>query len=350
MRTGMNLTTIVMNFIVTNFLLAVILLSSQFTQIGIDKINGPQKQHKKRISRLGGLALFSSSFFCIYYVDINRGISAFTLVALALIGSAFAIGLVEDLTNTIHSKIRFMLLFLASFSIFYMHDIAVHTGFKYFDLILQQQILLGFLFTAFCFTGIVNSYNIIDGFHGLSSLTGIISLATTALIAHNLNNIEIQNIAISTIVSAIAFILWNFPKGKIFLGDAGAYYIGAVIAICSIKLSYEKDISPMVFICLNLHPLTETLLTIYRRLIQKTKIDQPDRLHLHTLIHRRLIKNNKKYLNKNARTSLPFIFFSFSVSLTSYFLRDNSLALIFVSAAGLAAYVKIYIDLVKFRL
>lgn len=346
----MSLTIIASNFIITNFILAVIVLLGRFSKIGIDKINGPQKQHKKSISRLGGLAIFSSSIFCFYYVDTNRDISTFTFVAMASIGSAFAVGLVEDLTNAINSRIRFILLFLASSSIFYLHDIVVNTGFIYFDATLQQQFFFGLLFTAFCFTGVVNSYNIIDGFHGLSSLTGIISLTAIALIANDLNNIEVQNIAVLVVISTIAFLLWNFPKGKIFLGDAGAYLIGATIAICSIKLSHEKNISPVVFICLNFHPLTETLLTIYRRLIQKVKIDQPDRLHLHTLVHRRLIKNNKRYLNKNARTTLPFIFFSFSISFTSFFLKDNGLALILIYVTALVLYVKIYTDLIKFRL
>lgn len=345
----MNLELFGISFISTNLLLILILTSSLITKIGIDGIDGPQKQHTKLTSRLGGVGIFISTTICSYYYYRDQYIEPQKLILVSTIAIAFFIGLCEDLTNKLLPKIRFILLLATSSILFYMAETIVHTDLFFIDFLLKHQMLVAILFTGFCYTGIVNSYNIIDGFHGLSSATGITSLTATMFIARDLNNHDIEILCALVIASTVAFLLWNYPKGKIFLGDAGAYLIGATLATCSIILSQSEDISPFVFICINFHAITETILTIYRRLLQKTKIDGPDRLHLHTLINRRYLKNKKSYLNNNARTSIPFVLSSIIISSISYLFKNNTFALICIYIFGFTIYLYIYINLVKFR-
>jgi UDP-GlcNAc:undecaprenyl-phosphate/decaprenyl-phosphate GlcNAc-1-phosphate transferase len=85
----------------------------------------------------------------------------------------------------------------------------------------------------------------------------------------------------------VGFLLWNYPKGKVFLGDAGAYFIGFMYAELSIQLvARNADVSAWFVIALAAYPIVETLFSIYRRkVVRRTAAMQPDTLHLHSLLY-----------------------------------------------------------------
>ena len=93
-------------------------------------------------------------------------------------------------------------------------------------------------------------------------------------------------------MGAIAgFLVWNYPRGKVFLGDAGAYFLGFMYAELSIQLvARNPGISAWFVIALAAYPIVETLYSIYRRkLVLRTESMQPDAGHLHSLIFHRLV-------------------------------------------------------------
>jgi UDP-N-acetylmuramyl pentapeptide phosphotransferase/UDP-N-acetylglucosamine-1-phosphate transferase len=82
------------------------------------------------------------------------------------------------------------------------------------------------LFTAFCVGGVSNAFNIIDGFHGLSGGTLILSSLGVALVASTIGDTSLAFVAVAFAVAVAGFWLVNFPWGKLFLGDGGAYFSG----------------------------------------------------------------------------------------------------------------------------
>ena len=86
------------------------------------------------------------------------------------------------------------------------------------------------------------------------------------------------------------FLVWNYPRGRIFLGDAGAYFIGFMYAELSIRLiTRNSGISAWYVTMLAGYPIVDTLFSMYRRgLIQGRKLMAPDALHLHSLVFRRV--------------------------------------------------------------
>jgi hypothetical protein len=93
-------------------------------------------------------------------------------------------------------------------------------------------------------------------------------------------------------VGAIAgFLAWNYPHGKVFLGDAGAYFLGFMYAELAIQLVARNDgVSAWFVIALAAYPIVETLYSIYRRkFVLHTASMQPDAAHLHSLVFRRLV-------------------------------------------------------------
>src|SRR5699024_9358422 len=85
---------------------------------------------------------------------------------------------------------------------------------------------------------------------------------------------------------------WNFPYGRVFLGDGGAYFLGFMLAQLAVQLVVRNPgVSPVYALAVLFYPVFETLFSIWRRrVIRGTPVDQPDALHLHQLIFRRVVR------------------------------------------------------------
>ena len=92
------------------------------------------------------------------------------------------------------------------------------------------------------------------------------------------------------VLSSVAgLFIFNFPFGKIFLGDAGAYSMGHVLTWIGVLLiSRNPEIAPFSVMLLFFWPVMDMVFAIYRRLRTGRRVDQPDRLHFHQLVMRGL--------------------------------------------------------------
>jgi len=86
------------------------------------------------------------------------------------------------------------------------------------------------------------------------------------------------------------FLAWNYPRGRIFLGDAGAYFVGFMYAELSIQLvARNAGISAWYVVMLAGYPIVDTLFSMYRRgVVRRMPLMSPDGLHLHSLVFRRV--------------------------------------------------------------
>jgi len=89
----------------------------------------------------------------------------------------------------------------------------------------------------------------------------------------------------------LGFWLVNWPWGHLFLGDGGSYFGGFALAWASVLLiERNSGVPAFVPLLICIHPVTEVLFSIYRRRMTKVSPGHPDRLHLHTLMMRRVVK------------------------------------------------------------
>ena len=132
-----------------------------------------------------------------------------------------------------------------------------------------------------------HAINLIDGLNGLSSAVVISIMASFALVAHNFGHEDLLMLNSVVCVAFLGFLLLNFPHGKIFLGDAGAYSIGHIIAWNAILLAErEPNISPWAILLILLWPVFDTLFAMIRRFSTGKPISKPDRLHFHHMLMR----------------------------------------------------------------
>ena len=279
-------------FLLTAFACGFFIFLNHSLNIGQDKSVGVQKFHIAPTSRLGGLALFCG----LIAGDIlmrNYKIQGLHLFETLLISALpiFLGGLVEDLTHRVPAFIRLILAVLSATLAWFLLDLGVHkTDVFFIDFFLQWP-FISFLTTLLVVAGFSHSINIIDGFNGLASGQILVMLGFLAYLNFTYSEVDLFFISLLLASVLIAFFIWNWPLGKIFLGDSGAYLMGFfVVCLGLLLLQRRPEISPFAPIMIGLAPLIEALFSIYRRaLIKKQSISKPDALHLHSLIYRRIV-------------------------------------------------------------
>ncbi len=317
-------------------------------------LSGPQKFHAHSVPRIGGIGIAIGILMAALFRLKNTSYPATEITLLICAIPTFAIGVTEDLTKKISVRLR--LLFTANAAILLVYLVPVQiTGLDipYVDLIFSLPIV-GTVFTVFAITGLANAYNIIDGFNGLASMVGIITLLAIAYVGFKLADPLIMHLSLTMAASILGFFIWNYPRGLIFLGDGGAYLIGFWIASMSILLTCRhQEISPWFALMINGYPIMEALFTIYRRIIHQGKNPgEPDGIHFHTLMYRRILMNyhqDKNLFSANSRTA-PYFWALAGISITPAVLWWQSTPIL-IGACFLfiAFYLWLYASIVKFK-
>jgi UDP-GlcNAc:undecaprenyl-phosphate/decaprenyl-phosphate GlcNAc-1-phosphate transferase len=329
-------------------------LHGQFS--GDHDLCGPQKFHAESVPRIGGISIAIGIFAAISINLQPSDIGSLKVILFLSAIPAFAIGLTEDLTKKIGVKIRLFFTALAALLALYLLDTSIiRLDIWGIDYLLGIP-LVAIVFTMFAITGLSNAYNIIDGFNGLSSMVGIITLLGIAYVSFLFNDNTILYLSLIMVSSILGFFIWNYPKGLIFLGDGGAYFIGFWIATLSILLTTRHpSISPWFALLINAYPILETLFTIYRRKIHQGKSPGlPDGIHFHTLIYRRILNstrvNNKFDLfNANARTA-PYLWLLSSLAIIpATLLWHSTPMLIAFTILFTTSYIWLYTKIVRFK-
>ena len=281
-----------------------------------------QKIHEGEIPRIGGL-LFLSSFFVIFiFIEINY----LALILPLLIGSLiiFLFSFYEDLKQSLSPYFRLIILFIGSF-IFVFFSKLPNINISILQLIKDYEILKILLFILSLML-LMNGFNFIDGLNGLSSFNFISIMSSILYLGYSYNDDFIVKLSTFIIVIAIFIFLFNFPFGKIFLGDSGSYiyalFSGALIIYLFERHSQLPTLLAMVILS---YPITEMLFSIFRKIYLKYSPLKPDVNHLHHLVFKKLQGNLKTRNNIASLIMLPFCIMPFVLTYFSinYNLNDN---------------------------
>jgi UDP-N-acetylmuramyl pentapeptide phosphotransferase/UDP-N-acetylglucosamine-1-phosphate transferase len=341
------------------FLMTVGLSSmGRFSKLGHDLHSGVQKFHANPTSRLGGVAIFAGLVAAVAFLY-HQVSDAAQLLGLLLLVSipVFLGGLVEDLTHKVSPNMRLMLTMASAALAFAVLDVGVRRT----DIFLVDWLLTvpfaSFLITLLVVGGFTQSVNIVDGFHGLASGVVVLMLVGLYLMAWQLDDGVMMQLTVITMGATLGFFVVNWPSGRIFLGDAGAYLLGFwVVELGLILISRHPQLSPMAPVVLGIFPLVETLFSMYRRkFVRQHPINHPDSLHLHTLVYRRLVLHPLKDVTssqRNAANASVAVYFwlpSMALAALSNLFLFNTYAQIAMMVLFFIAYVWMYQSLVHFK-
>ncbi len=302
-----------------------------------------QSFHKNPVLRSGGILIFSSIIF-IFIFFFNKNININHIILFSLIN--FFVGFAADIKLTNNPIKRFLIIVILNlFLILYFEFYILNFNFFIFDYlnsIAPFKILLVFFAIFF----IINGSNLIDGFNGLLSIhTSILFLFLLFILKNNNFDIELEKYLIFLIFVNILFLTLNFPNAKIFLGDAGAYFLGSNAAVISILISNNIDqVSPFFIANVLFYIFYEIFFSVFRKIAQKKNPFYPDKMHLHMMVYRYL---KKKMNNANPLTSIFINGIYFLTMIPCLFYYDNTMICQIIFIFQLLIYMSFYFYFLK---
>jgi len=293
----------------------------------------PQRIHENPTPRAGGLGIFAGSIVAIFMAEPLGAL--FVVSALPV----FLVGFAEDMSSRVNPLQRLFIIALgACLGALFLDAVIIDIGF------FTLPLALAIPFTVFAVTGIANAVNIVDGMNGLASGVSMLTFIFLALAAYMAGDMAVAALSLVMLAATTGFFVFNFPKGKIFLGDGGAYFIGFAIAELSVMLvNRNPGVSPWFPLALMAYPVTEVVFTIFRRKVKKGRSAfMPDMAHLHSLLYKRVTRNN-------SCTACLFWALAATFDTAAFFLLESSVAMIAVFASFAVVYLLLYSRVVRFR-
>lgn len=269
--------------------LLLVLTKRWHARFSLDGLQGVQKVHLLPTPRVGGVAVMLAVAAAWSVAAPN---CAHILGVLVLAGlPAFAFGLAEDLTKKVSVRTRLLATMLPGVLGWLLTGVSI-TG---LDIPLVDPLLrytvVSVAFTALAVGGVANAVNIVDGFNGLASGFVVLALVGLALVAASAGDVDLALACLAIAAAVLGFWFVNWPWGKLFLGDGGSYFCGFSLAWASVLLIERNPaVSAFTPLLICIHPVTEVLFSIYRRRITRVSPGSADRLHLHTLGMRRVVR------------------------------------------------------------
>lgn len=288
-------------------LCAMILLSAWLIKFWNDPLmkefhhgyNAVQKIHDGYTPRLGG-SIFFIFFSIIVFVFDFAGFNLLRMSVFALLPTVL-ITLIEDIFNNIRPKVRLTAIVISSILLLTL----IETTLPIIDIPYLREFFLSNPFVLailliISLSVLANGFNLIDGANGILYFSFISILLSMLILAHALNSTSFINIYNLLLILTIISIIFNYPIGKMFAGDLGAYCIGLLVGFVTILFFSEHPslITWYAFLIL-FYPVFELIFSMMRRYHNHKPMMQADSSHLHQLIFSVLNKKYSNYLSNN---------------------------------------------------
>ena len=245
----------------------------------IDRPSESHKTHETPVPYMGGVAIVLGVLVTTYGALLwSRNFELVGIASTVLLPAVFmgAVGLVDDIKK-LSPWPRFIVQNLVGIAIalalVFTDTLGSPTGNTLFDLVIS----------VFWIVGITNSINFFDNVDGGAS--GAIAIASLFLFILALQGNQYFIAALSIVLSGstIGFLLWNKPPARIYMGDAGALFLGVLIATLTLRFNpnpIDRFSSFAIPVLLLAVPILDTTVAVLSRLRRKISPFQGGQDHL----------------------------------------------------------------------
>lgn len=320
--------------------------------LSLDHTTGVQKFHTEPTPRVGGVAVLIGGLvgWSLAPRLVDHMLAMIMLASLP----AFLFGFAEDITRKVGVRERLLATMASGVLAWWLTGVSLTRIDVWGVDSLLAWVPLSVVFTAFAVGGIANSINIIDGFNGLAAGVILICLSSLGVIAFLASDPVMAKVCFVLGGVTAGFLVINFPYGKIFLGDGGAYLLGFWLAWVAVLVAMRNpEISPWSSLLACAYPIVEVLFSVYRRRRRNLHPGHPDRLHLHSLIKSRLVRKRWGYWPDSIRNSAvsPYLWGLATIpALLAPILRNHTAWLMLAFVGFFALYYFCYRTLVRFAI
>jgi UDP-N-acetylmuramyl pentapeptide phosphotransferase/UDP-N-acetylglucosamine-1-phosphate transferase len=270
--------------------LLLVLTKKHHGHLTMDSIIGVQKFHVEPTPRVGGVGIYLGLLIA-WLVVREKGVH--DILGMILLAGLIPLvcGLAEDVTKRVGVLPRLLATMAGGVAAWMLTGVALNRVDIYGVDWLMTLTPVAVLFTAFAVGGVANAINIIDGFHGLASGTTMIALMALGAISAEADDPQLAMACFLVAASIAGFWLVNYPWGKLFMGDGGAYFSGFALAWLAVLLPVRNpEVSVWAGLLVCAYPVIEVIYSVVRRAMRHQSPGAPDSGHLHSLIKVKLIR------------------------------------------------------------
>lgn len=201
------------------------------------------KLQKKKVSESGGIAVLfafvTSLLLYIAFINFSNATLKVNLLAAAFsVIIAGLIGLVDDIL-ALPWRVKILSAFIPALPLIAFKAGETNMLLPFFGAV-EFGILYSLLLIPLMANFAINSYNMLAGLNGLESGMALISLATIITASIISGNLDVAIFASCAFGATFAFFLFNKYPSKVFPGDTGTFFWGAVLISCLIISNMEK--------------------------------------------------------------------------------------------------------------
>lgn len=307
-----------------------------------------QAVHTQPTPRLGGIAVAVGVCAGVAVAwSVLKLQSSIVWLPLATAVPVFFAGLMEDIYGGVPARVRLIasaaagILFILS-SGYWIQRLDIFG----LDWLLAAAPIIAIAFTIFACVGATHAVNLIDGLNGLAGGFAVAASLCLALVAYTAG---LQGHVVFLLILAASitgFLVVNFPFGKIFLGDAGAYTIGHALVWTAVSiLALADDVSAFALLLIFFWPICDTCFAIARRLYAGQPIGMPDRGHFHHIVYaavERLANGHVSALVLNSTATLIILPLMVGPIVLAVAVMDNAPLAVMCTAGSAASYIATY--------
>ncbi|MCX7569312.1 MraY family glycosyltransferase [Tumebacillus sp. DT12] len=260
---------------------------------GFVDLPNPRKLHKEPIPLLGGVALYFAFVITVFVMEFFFGKIDGTFYGILIGGFLlFAIGVLDDYYKTRGKDFPAwpkLLTHIAAAVVLVAFDVRVNSitipwiDAPYYNFSDHGIGWVSYAVTILWVVAITNMLNFLDGVDGLAAGIASISGTTLLFIALMADNGSVALYAVALIGVCLAFLKHNFHPARIFMGDAGATFLGFTLAAIAVDGAFKSAtfVSVIVPVLALGVPIFDTVFVIIRRIKEKRPIHHADKSHTH---------------------------------------------------------------------
>jgi UDP-GlcNAc:undecaprenyl-phosphate GlcNAc-1-phosphate transferase len=262
--------------------------------------DGVQKIHTGSTPRFGGVILYLSLW--LYIVSNEDNNTLMMSEVLILILPMVVVTFLEDVFNNIQPRARMLSIILSALMLIFIENFQLPviniTGLM--DFFIAYPLTLSLLLIV-CLAALANGFNMIDGANGLLLSSALSILTCLYLLANGVGDGMILSFTVLMTIILFSQMLFNYPFGKMFMGDLGAYGLGLIIGFYTIVFfgRHADELMSWFVVLILFYPIFEVIFSMVRRLCSQKIVTQADDHHLHQLIFKCLNRNCSPLMANN---------------------------------------------------